>query len=477
MRYFTVSAIIVIFSILGGLIFLSSQTTSEIKNKYQPSFDHISSQKDMITRALSQTSILMDRISDYNFENFEFYSRVLVSHVKAAKDINIKPFKSLLSGKNSIYILDELEAALLEYKQASEDVIHEYRKLNEHTNEKISEQKLNPFINGLRKLVKSSTRYDVALMHIEGSFSKKIKYELGKTLNFILYALITLSAILFLTLLFINKNYKERKQSLEKIQKSESKLRESEERFGLAMNAYQDGLYDWNLTNNEIYYSPAWKSILGYKEDELPNDFSIWESLTDPKDVKQAWKMQNELINRKRDRFVMEFKMKHKEGHWVDILSRATAIFNNDGIAIRIVGTHTDITNSKAYEKLILEKEKAIRLALDAAKAGTWTWDIENGDVVWDDRMQEIFGLEPGTFDGTFEAWKKRVHPDDFDAVEKATLDSLKSLDSYEYEYRVKGNDEGWRIVTAHAAVLTDDTNKPIRMSGFAMDVTERRTA
>lgn len=138
---------------------------------------------------------------------------------------------------------------------------------------------------------------------------------------------------------------------------AEIKIKENEERFKLAMEFANDGLFDWNLVTNEIYYSTVWKRILGYEDHELPNDFTVWEDLTKPEDVKRSWEMQNDLINRKRDRFEIEFKMKHKDGHWVDILSRANAIFDNDGKAIRIVGTHVDISERVKSQKE-LEKEK-----------------------------------------------------------------------------------------------------------------------
>ena len=131
---------------------------------------------------------------------------------------------------------------------------------------------------------------------------------------------------------------------------AERDLQRSEERFTRAMAATRDGLYDWDLTANEIYYSPGWKQMLGYEDNELPNDFSVWEELTDPDDIQEAWKMQQQLISRERDRFELEFRMKHKDGHKVDILSRATAIFDDKGNAIRIVGTHVDITARKQME-------------------------------------------------------------------------------------------------------------------------------
>jgi len=143
--------------------------------------------------------------------------------------------------------------------------------------------------------------------------------------------------------------------------RSEEALRESEKTFQIAMEATKDGLFDWNLITNEIYYSPGWKQMLGYKPHELPNDFSVWERLTDPADVEKSWNMQQELINRKQNRFEIEFKMKHKDGYWIDILSRAKAIFNENNEAIRIVGTHIDISARKEAEKTLRDSEERLK--------------------------------------------------------------------------------------------------------------------
>ncbi len=139
--------------------------------------------------------------------------------------------------------------------------------------------------------------------------------------------------------------------SLVEINQTRKKLSESENRFNLAMNASQDGLYDWNLVTNEIYYSPGWKKMLGYEYDQLPNDFSVWEKLTAPEDVKKSWQMLEKVINKKRERFVMEFRMKHKDGRWINILSRASAFFDENDRAVRMIGTHVDITGQKKVEE------------------------------------------------------------------------------------------------------------------------------
>ncbi|MFO7886120.1 MAG: PAS domain-containing protein [Desulfobacteraceae bacterium] len=130
------------------------------------------------------------------------------------------------------------------------------------------------------------------------------------------------------------------------------------ERFELAMRSVNDGLWDWNLKTNEIYYSPVWKKILGYEDHEIENKFSEWERLTHPEDVKKSWGILNEVFEGRRKSFENEFKMRHKNGHWVDILARADVIFDEDGKGTRVIGTHVDITERKKLEKQLQKSQK-----------------------------------------------------------------------------------------------------------------------
>ena len=139
---------------------------------------------------------------------------------------------------------------------------------------------------------------------------------------------------------------------------AEQSLLESEDRFTTAMDAANTGLWDWNLITNEIYYSPAWKRMLGYEPEELPNSFSVWEELGDPEDIKKSWEMQKEVVSGKRDLFEMKFRMRHKEGHWVSILSRANVFHNDQGIPARMIGTHVDISD---IEQSLKEQARARR--------------------------------------------------------------------------------------------------------------------
>jgi len=140
----------------------------------------------------------------------------------------------------------------------------------------------------------------------------------------------------------------------------EERVKQSEQRFELAMKASMDGLYDYNLITNKLYYSPRWKSILGYRDDELLNSLETWNALTN-KEVQEATERKlKESIEKKLDYYNVKFKMRHKDGHWVHILSRAHIIYNKQGKAIRTVGTHFDLTEQiKAQEKIKSALKKA----------------------------------------------------------------------------------------------------------------------
>ena len=132
---------------------------------------------------------------------------------------------------------------------------------------------------------------------------------------------------------------------------SEEKLRKSEERFSLAMRGANDGFWDWNLDTNEVYYSPRWKSMLGYENHELPDDLDTWKRLVHPDDKAMVFNQVQDYLNGQVDSFEVEMRMQHKAGRDVFVLFRAFLVHQtSDGKAHRLVGTHIDITAHKIAE-------------------------------------------------------------------------------------------------------------------------------
>ncbi len=131
----------------------------------------------------------------------------------------------------------------------------------------------------------------------------------------------------------------------EKYQHRTEELSVSNERYKLALQGASDGLWDWNLETNGVYYSPRWKSMLGYKEEQLGNTISVWEELVHPDDKDRVLKHAEDYLSKNSDTFEIEMRMMHKSGQVIDILSRAFSVSSkSDGIPARLIGTHIDIT-------------------------------------------------------------------------------------------------------------------------------------
>jgi len=143
-------------------------------------------------------------------------------------------------------------------------------------------------------------------------------------------------------------------------------LRLSEERFALAMKGANDGLWDRNLLTDEVYYSPRWKSMLGYAEHEVQHTLAAFDRLVHPKDRISRLEKLAAYMSGTTELYEIELRMRHKEGHYVTVLSRAAAARDVNGRVIRMVGTHVDITDKKRAEQRLAAQYAAVRVLADA---------------------------------------------------------------------------------------------------------------
>jgi len=131
----------------------------------------------------------------------------------------------------------------------------------------------------------------------------------------------------------------------------EKKLRESEERYDLAVRGANDGLWDWNLKSNEIYYSPRWKSMLGFKEDEIGGNPDEWLKRVHPDDEQRVRENLLSHVNGTSLHFEYEYKIQHANGHYIWVLTRGLAVRDAEGKAYRMAGSQTDVTSRKMIEE------------------------------------------------------------------------------------------------------------------------------
>lgn len=135
--------------------------------------------------------------------------------------------------------------------------------------------------------------------------------------------------------------------------RAELALRQSEQRLALVIQGSSDGVWDWNLTTNEVYFSPRWKGMLGYAEHELRNHFSAWEGLLHPADREHAQARLQAYLAGQTPTYELEHRLRHKDGSYRWILARAVALRDAQGKPVRMAGSHVDLTERRQAEEQI----------------------------------------------------------------------------------------------------------------------------
>lgn len=164
------------------------------------------------------------------------------------------------------------------------------------------------------------------------------------------------------------------------------RLRASEERFQLAVRGSTDGIWDWNVLTSEVYYSPRFKQLLGYSDDEFPNVFASFESHLHVEDHDSTLQKVDDHLTKQRP-YDVEYRLLTKSGEYRWFRARGQAIWNDAGQPDRMAGSITDITE----EHLLRER---FRLAVEASPAALLMVD-QNGTILMaNSRSLTLFGYE-----------------------------------------------------------------------------------
>jgi len=150
------------------------------------------------------------------------------------------------------------------------------------------------------------------------------------------------------------------------LKKTEEQLRKAEARWKFAIEGTEQGLWDYDLSTGKIFFSRQWKTMLGYEEDEIGNTLSEWEKRVHPDDLDKALKDVERHLKGETEMYLNEHRLQCKDGSYKWILDRGKVIeYDSSGNPVRMIGTHTDISERIEKERLLQEKEAIYRFLFE----------------------------------------------------------------------------------------------------------------
>jgi diguanylate cyclase (GGDEF)-like protein/PAS domain S-box-containing protein len=258
---------------------------------------------------------------------------------------------------------------------------------------------------------------------------------------------------------------------------AEAALRQSELRWAFALEGSGDGIWDWDLRSGHVFYSRQWKAMLGYDEADIGTTVDEWASRVHPDDLPRCWEIIDRHAGGATRDFVLEHRMRAKDGGWRWIHDRGRVIERDeDGTPLRMIGTHTDITVRRESEDAILALNQHLQLALEAAGAGIFDLDFASGSYHWDERMYGLYDLPLDGFDGTLQGWLRFILADDVPGVLREYETAVGETSVFSMDFRIRRQRSGQiRHIRSLARVIRDDAGTPLQIVGMNWDITDHK--
>ncbi len=255
--------------------------------------------------------------------------------------------------------------------------------------------------------------------------------------------------------------------------RAEESLRQSEERYEWAIRATHEGIWEWNIATNQIYSSPRWKGILGFEDHEIPNVIGELEKRLHPDDRERFSARVQAYLDGQAPGYELEFRAMHKDGSYRWIHSRAIIVRDAKGKPVRLVGSHSDITERKRAESVLRESEERFSKVFHSSPIAISIHTFPDGRIVdLNTSYLRMFGFDSkdemiGRTTIDLGLW--------VDLAERNSLIEQIQLQGYVRNFEVRFRTRGGEICYALASIEQFELNGEQCVLAFTVDITQRK--
>lgn len=266
-------------------------------------------------------------------------------------------------------------------------------------------------------------------------------------------------------------------EMLDQIQRRDHQLRESQQRFEVAVQGSSDGIWDLDLVTGSIYYSPRWKEMLGYTDAEIRNHTDSFRMLLHPDEGEAVLHRIEEYLAGDEPTFQLEFRAIHKNGTVRWILARGVALRDAQGRAVRFAGSHSDVTDRRRAEDEVRRAREKFESLVNSLNGIVWEADPETLRMTFVSRQVEtLLGHAPILWMESPDFREQYLHPDDRAGVLDAFRCGVRVGEPFQLEYRVLA--AGGRTVWIRDSVsFYKEGLRPSRVRGVSLDITGQKVA
>src|SRR4051812_22816319 len=247
---------------------------------------------------------------------------------------------------------------------------------------------------------------------------------------------------------------------------------EATARLAAIVDSSADAIVGKTLDGIVTSWNAAAERIFGYTKEEMIGQ-SIYRLI--PVELHGSERALLEQVTRGEPVQLAETERITRDGRHLRISVSVSPIRDALDVVVGASSIKRDITDHREAEEALRQSQERLRLAVKAARMGTWRWMLDGNSLSWDEGLEALYDLPPGVKITRYEQFLALVHPDDQAFVEKSIERALRDLGGLDYEFRVVLPNGQVRWVADQGRVVRDQSGKMLYMTGVSLDVTERK--